>query len=174
MQRRTLLRVGAVTAAALAVAGAGVALWQPGWHQGKLTTQGREVFAAVSRAVLEGLLAETPNERELQVAEQLTRLEAAIGAFPRSVQDELAQLLAVLCSAPGRMGLFGLGAAWAEADPAEVQKALQALRVSTLPLRQQTYLALRDLSYGAFFADPSAWKLAGYPGPLPIAASPSP
>ena len=170
MQRRTLLRLGAATGTLLALAGAGVALWQPGWRAGQLTTEGRELFNAISRAVLDGLLPNEGPARDAALTAQLSRIEDTVNGFPRAVQDELSQLLALLCTAPGRIGLAGVNRAWTHASTAEVQQALQALRVSSINTRQQVYLALRDLSYGAFFADPGSWKATGYPGPLAISA----
>jgi hypothetical protein len=39
------------------------------------------------------------------------------------------------------------------------------MRVSSLALKQQAYQALRDLTNAAYYADPSAWNVLGYPGP---------
>ena len=95
-------------------------------------------------------------------------MNALIGALPVPTQKELSNLLALLASAPGRTMLAGLGTAWADADTAEIQACMEALRTSSVQLRQQVYHALRDLTNAAFYADPSAWPLMGYPGPVTV------
>ena len=51
---------------------------------------------------------------------------------------------------------------------AQVQVMLQRLRVSGLPLRQQTFHALRDVTNAAYFADAATWSVMGYPGPRSV------
>ena len=52
----------------------------------------------------------------------------------------------VLASAPGRWALAGLATDWADAPVADVRAALLDMRHSRLALRQQAYLALRELN----------------------------
>lgn len=168
MQRRSFLKLGVGATALLVLAGGGIALFRPGLDEGRLTVAGREVFAAVARAVLDGSLpkAAAPQAEALQA--HLQRLDDALGAFPAEVQAELSQLLAILAAVPGRMGIAGLSAPWQQASAAEIQSALQSMRTSSLVLRQQAYHALRDLTNAAYYADPQAWLQLGYPGPRVI------
>lgn len=168
MQRRTLLRLGLGSAALIAVVGGGVALMQPALHNGQLTASGQSVFSAVARAVLDGSLPKDAALQQASLTAHLSRLDTAIGAFPAATQAELKQLLSLLASAPGRIGLMGLSAHWDVATVPQIQAALQGLRTSSLALRQQTYHALRDLTNAAFYADAEAWKLMGYPGPVSL------
>lgn len=168
MQRRTLLKLGLGSAAVLAVAGGGVAWLRPGVESGALTATGRTVFEAVARAVLEGALPSEAAPQRVALAAQLRRLDTTIAALPRHARDELSQLLALLASPPGRLAFAGLARPWPDADVAEVQAALTAMRDSTLALRQQAYHALRDLTNAAYFADPVAWALLRYPGPVAL------
>ena len=168
MQRRTLLRLSLGSAALIAVVGGGVALVRPALSNGQLTATGRSVFAAVARAVLDGSLPKDAAAQQAALTAHLSRLDGAIAAFPAATQGELAQLLSLLASAPGRMGLMGLSTDWDVASVAQIQAAMQGLRTSSLALRQQTYHALRDLTNAAFYADAQAWKLMGYPGPVTI------
>ncbi|HEX3141496.1 MAG TPA: hypothetical protein VHQ87_15680 [Rhizobacter sp.] len=165
MQRRRFLTLGLGATAALALAGGGFALVQPGLEQGRLTAAGRAVFSAVARAVLDGSwpLASMPREQAVQA--HLLRLDEVLAAFPSAMQSELSQLLAILAAAPGRIGLAGLRTGWAEADVPQLQQALQGMRTSSLAIRQQAYHALRDLTNAAYYADPQAWQVLGYPGP---------
>ena len=168
MQRRTLLKLGLGAAAVLAVAGGGIALLRPGLLDGRMTAAGRTVFHAVGRAVLDGSLPAQPVGHDAALAGLLDRLDETIAGLPAPTQAELSQVLSLLASAPGRIGLAGLGTDWPQAGTAEVQSALQGMRVSSLALRQQVYHALRDITNASYYADPQAWPLMGYPGQRPV------
>lgn len=167
MQRRSLLKLGVGAAGVLALAGGGVALFQPGLAAGRLTPAGRMVFEAVSRAVLDGSLPVAAGERRAAIDAQLKRLDDVVQAFPAAVQSELSQLLAILATAPGRRLLAGLATDWPSASVAELQATFDDMRLSGIVARQQAYHALRDLTNAAFYAHVSAWPLLGYPGPRP-------
>ena len=152
----------------LAILGGGVALVRPGLEKGRLTPDAEEIFRVIATAVLDGSFAAAPDVREAQVRRHIQRVDEAIAAFPVSTQAELSELLALLATAPGRLLLAGLHTPWAEASPQEIQTGLQAMRTSSIKLRQQTYHALRDLTNAAFYADPQAWPLMGYSGPVPV------
>lgn len=165
MQRRSLLKLGAAAGLVLAVAGTGLALFRPGWQQGRLTPAGRDLFRAVAEAVLEGFLPSAPQARADALAAHLERLDLTLAGLPPALQAEVAQLTAVLCTPPARLALTGQPVSWEQASAAQVQQTLQRLRLSSLALRQQAYHALRDLTNAAWFADASAWQAIGYPGP---------
>lgn len=166
MKRRSLLQLGLFGGALVSLAGVGLALTRPGLQEGRLTPAGREVFAAVARGVLDGVLPQPWPAEALQG--HLQRVDAAIAAFPPGMQAELGQLVTLLASPPGRVMLTGLQPDWSGASTAEVQAMLQRLRVSAMPLRLQTFHALRDLTNAAYFADADTWQVMGYPGPRAV------
>jgi hypothetical protein len=168
MQRRTLLRLGIVSAAVLLVAGGTASLFQPGVQAGRLGPAGRTVFAGVGRAVLDGTLPAAPAAQAAAMAGLLERIDALVTALPAHAQAELSQLLGLLATAPGRFGLAGLSGAWDSAPVADVQAALQSMRISSLALKQQAYLALHDIVGGAYVSDASTWAAMGYPGPVAV------
>lgn len=169
MQRRTLLRLGFASGAALALAGGGVALfYAPGLRDGQLTAGGRAVFSAVARGVLDGSLPVEPTMQEAALSAHLDRLNATLRAMSPHTQGEVAELLVVLSSAPGRLAMAGLTSDWAQASLAQLQAALQGMRVSRISLRQQAYHALRDLTHAAYFAGSATWAQLGYPGPTKL------
>ena len=168
MQRRTLLKLGVVASAVLAAAGGAASLLQPGLKDGRLTETGRTVFRAVSRGVLEGTLPTEGPLRTNALDELLQRVEELTSALPPHAQDELAQLLSVLASAPGRRVMVGLEESWNFATDEQVRNALQSMRVSRLALRQQAYAALHDITAAAYFTEVSTWAQLGYPGPMKI------
>ncbi|MEO7886808.1 MAG: hypothetical protein ABIR76_08695 [Polaromonas sp.] len=165
MQRRTLLKLGAASAAVLVLAGGGAALLRPGLAGGALSSAGRDVFAAVGRGVLDTTLPAEAGPREIALQGLLNRVDILVQSLPPHAQGELSQLLALLASVPGRLALARLTRPWPEAAVAEIQQALQEMRLSSLALRQQAYAALHDITAGAYFAAPSSWAMLGYPGP---------
>lgn len=168
MHRRTLLKLGAASAAVLLVAGGAAALLQPGLTGGALSASGREVFSAVGRAVLDKTLPADEGARQIALNGLLSRVDVLVLSLPPHAQAELSQLLALLASAAGRRALAGLGEPWHQASVADIQQALQDMRLSGLALRQQAYAALHDITAGAYFSDPASWALLGYPGPMKI------
>lgn len=168
MQRRSLLKLGVTAAVALSVVGGAVAWLQPGVERGTLSLLGREVFRSVGLAVLDKTLPAQDGAREIALEGFLHRVDVLVSALPQHAQNELSQLLSLLGHPAGRLSLAGLAKPWADASLEEVQKALQAMRVSSLALRQQAYAALHEITAGAYFSDPSSWSLLGYPGPLKI------
>jgi hypothetical protein len=168
MERRTLLKLGLAGGLALA-AGAGlVALVKPGRQAGRLTAAGRAFYGAVARGVLGPLIPADPAAARPVLDAHLQRLEQAIAGMPPGVQAEIDELTTLACSAPGRLALIGLTAPWEDASPVQIEAALQALRHSSIALRQQVYQALRELTNAAFFADTGTWALMGYRGQRPV------
>ena len=168
MQRRTLLKLGATSAALLAMVGGTAALIQPGLQRGALTAAGREVFRAIGLGVLDKTLPEQLVAKETALTGLLGRIDVLISALPLHAQAELSQLLSILATGAGRRALAGLGTPWPAASAIQVQAALQEMRLSSLAVRQQAYAALHDIAAGAYFSEPSTWPMLGYPGPLAI------
>lgn len=168
MQRRSLLKLGVAAGAVMVVAGGGLALMRPGLQDGRLTADGRAVFAAVAAAVLDGLLPSAAGARAAAIQVHLGNLDITIAGFAPAMQAELAQMVALLASSPGRRLFAGLANDWPQASVPAVQAALQDMRLSRLALRQQVYHALRDLTNAAHFADPASWQAIGYEQPLAV------
>ena len=168
MQRRTLLKVGVASAVLLAVVGSGAALIQPGLERGALSAAGRDIFRAVGVGVLDKTLPDEASAKAAALTALLGRVDVLISALPPHAQSELSQLLSILATSAGRRALAGLGTPWAVASAADVQSALQGMRLSSLAVRQQAYAALHDITAGAYFSEPSTWVVLGYPGPVAI------
>lgn len=168
MQRRSLLKLGLVSGAVLGLAGGAAVLLRPGLEQGRLSASARGLFASLGRAILQGTLPVDAQARSRALAGMVERIDALTANLPPAVQAELSQLLGLLCTTPGRLGLAGLAPAWADASEAQVQAALEGMRFSSLALRQQAYQALHEIVGGAYISDESTWAALGYPGPLPL------
>jgi hypothetical protein len=166
MQRRSLLGLGVAGGALLALAGGGLAwMYEAAWREGQLLPAGRSVLGAVARAMLEGSLPDQPGLRDQAIDAHLLRMQALLSALPPHTQAEVADLLALLALPPARMAVCGLASSWDEAPAADVESALQSMRVSSWMLRRQAYGALRELTYAAYFGDVATWPLLRYPGP---------
>jgi hypothetical protein len=168
MQRRTLLKLGVASTTVLVLAGGAAALIEPGFTGGRLSGSGREVFSAVGRAVLDKSIPADGGARQIALTDLLTRIDTLVTGLPPHAQAELSQLLSLLASAGGRRALAGLSPPWANASVADIQQALQGMRLSSLSLRQQAYGALHDITAGAYFSDETTWSMLGYPGPVKI------
>lgn len=175
MQRRSLLRLGLFASVTLGAAGAGVALWTPGWRRGGgFSSSAQALWQAVALAVLDGLLPADRAARAQALAGHQQRLQAWVAGLPPATRTELSRLLALLTLAPTRLALTGLRRDWPEAEVGDVQAALQAMRLSDNSARQQIYHALRDLTQAAYCAGPDSWPALGYPGPTPLTGSAAP
>jgi hypothetical protein len=170
MQRRRLLKIGLASSAVLAASATGLALLQQRAPlvDGILTPSGEALFRALARGILDGSLPPVPEARATMLDGHVARVAATIRGFAPHAQAELAQLLQLLDSPPGRRWFAGLATPWAEASVTELQAALETLRRSDWDLRQQAYHALRDLTNASFYAEPGTWAPLGYPGPQPI------
>jgi hypothetical protein len=168
MQRRTLLKLGIASSTVLVLAGGAAALIEPGLIGGRLSASGREVFSAVGRAVLDKSIPADDGARKIAFNGLLTRVDTLVTGLPPHAQAELSQLLSLLATSGGRRTLAGLSQPWADASVADIQQALQGMRLSSLALRQQAYGALHDITAGAYFSDEATWSLLGYPGPVKI------
>ncbi|TDM08371.1 MAG: hypothetical protein C4K60_02635 [Ideonella sp. MAG2] len=152
----------------MALVGWGAAAWRPAWVAGRLSVEARQLWSAIARAVLEGVLPADKQVQALALEHHLGRLETAIQGLAPATRAELSELMSVLGMAPGRLALTGLSTSWGEATVPEVQASLQAMRLSNSQTRQQVYHALRDLTNAAWFSDAGSWVALGYPGPRPV------
>lgn len=168
MQRRTLLKLGVGSAVAMSLAGLAVAQWDSPLSQGRLSAASRTIFRSVGAAILDGCIPAAAPARAAALDGMVQRVEVLIGGLPGATQDELAELLSIVSLAVGRVAVFGLFTPFEEASVAQLQDHLQAMRTSSLGLRQQVYHAFREIVNGAYFADTSSWALMGYSGPVKL------
>ena len=134
----------------------------------QLGAGGQNLFRAVGSALLDGSLPYEDGARQIALNGLIERINQLTLGLPPHAQAELSQLLALLDTAPGRLGMTGLRADWVSASLPAVQGALQTMRESMSSLRLQTYHALHDIVGGAYFSSASTWAHLGYPGPMKI------
>jgi hypothetical protein len=169
MQRRTLFKLGLAGTALLVLGGGMLALVRPGWKDGAFTPAGRELFAALARAILHGTLPAPDDASHARAIEgHLGRVQAAINGLPPASQAELNELMALLLHPAGRRALVGLANDWPVAPRQEVHDALQGLRLSSLATKQQIFQGLRELTVASYYGDASTWQAIGYTGQRPV------
>ena len=108
--------------------GGAALLYERTWRDGRLTDSGRQVLAAIARAVLDGSLPPEAGPQAAALASHLDRMDVALRALPAATQRDIADLLALLAMPPGRLALAGLATEWQRADVTQVQAALQVMR----------------------------------------------
>lgn len=169
MNRRWWIRgaLGAAVVSGLA-AGAGYRVWKPGYQNGQWPQDLAPTLHALGAVLLAGSLPTQENAAQAALQAWLQRLASTLVGLPPPVQAEVSDLLALLRLAPGRLVLCGDTADWASLPTADLQYRLTQMRSASLALRQQAYLALRDLSLAAYYAGPEAWPALGYPGPAQL------
>ena len=156
-------------AAGTAIIGGSAALLTSAGSYGVTLEIEHEGFSVVGPTSLTTTAPITINETVVVLAGDVIDFDSGIVRLDgQPVQAELSQLLTLLATPPGRVALAGLSSPWPQASVAQVQEAMQGMRLSSLALKQQAYHALRDLTNAAYFSDPSAWQRMGYPGPTDI------
>lgn len=168
--RRKFLKAGTVGALLLAAAGlvriAPASANADGAEPVSMLGSGaRDVLGAIVPVILAGALPIDPTGRSERVRSTIAGVDRVIAGLPSHARAELHDLFALLAFAPARWWLAGLSRAWREASADEIAAFLQQWRVSGWALKQQAYLALHELVFAAFYAEPASWPAIGYPGP---------
>jgi hypothetical protein len=167
MNRRRFLQVGVVGSAVLAAAGAWV-VWRDVRNSDTRDPASNRIaiiIGAIAPVLLAGALPADPAQRVAAIDRTVKSVDAVIGNFPASVQQEVADLFRLLDIGIARRVLAGVGSHWTTVNPVEVAAFLERWRTSRIGLLQAGYFALHDLVLGAWYADPASWDAIGYPGP---------
>jgi len=125
----------------------------------------RDVLGAIVPVMLAGALPIDSTGKSERVQSTIAGVDHAIAGLPSHARAELHDLFALLAFAPSRWLVAGLRQSWRESSADEIAAFLQQWRASGWALKQQAYLALHELVFAAFYADPASWPKIGYPGP---------
>ncbi len=172
ISRRTFLTAGVLGATALVAA-----RWLRGPHAPPgdvslraLDADAQAILGAVVPVLLDGALPADPVARHAAVADTLRGIDVAVAGLPPSAQEELRQLFALLALPPARLALARVSSPWPEARTEEVRAFLDRFRGSSLDLLRSAYGALHQLTFAAWYGNPSSWPRIGYPGPPNLSA----
>ena len=166
-RRRWFLK-GALAIAAVGGGLGGGIWWNRGLEASRLTTEGRQVFEAVARAVLGKMLPTEPAARQAALDRYLTSLEGLINTMPSAKRDQISLLVGVLANAPTRYMVTGMWTSWQNASDEQVSEALQRIAQADNLVQNTAYAALRGLTCMAFFSSPDHWAMVAYPGPVQL------
>jgi hypothetical protein len=164
--RRTFLKVGGLSAFALAAGGALYrAMHTDTPHRFAFDGEARAALHAIAPSILAGALPQGAG-REAALAATIEGVHSAILGLPPATQKEVQDLFGLLALAPARRLLTGVSGGWEGARVEQVSAFLQDWRLHRLGLLRSAYHALHDLVLGAWYAQPASWLAAGYPGPM--------
>ena len=170
LTRRQFLKVGIASGIVLAGAGWLALRREPAGGYQWLDKRSATIVAALVPAVLEGALPVEGRAREDAVRETTASFDRAVSGLSPAVQEEIAQLFALLGIAAGRFIVAGVRSSWAEATGEEVSAFLARWRTSRFALLRAGCQALTQLILAAWYGNPASWPGIAYPGPPPLDA----
>jgi len=124
-----------------------------------------DVIPAIVPVVLAGALPHDTAERALAIGETVEAFHRAVGGLAPAIQDEVGDLLALLAFPATRILVAGVVPAWRDADAGAIAHFLARWRDSRFELKRSGARALTQLIQGAWYDNPRAWPVTGYPGP---------
>ncbi|HZP88229.1 MAG TPA: hypothetical protein VFB54_15570 [Burkholderiales bacterium] len=125
----------------------------------------RSILAGIAPVMLAGALPADAAERQSAILEVIRGVDRAAAGLPPAVQDEVAQLFALLGFPLTRRLLAGVRRPWLDADSESIQRFLERWRDSPLALLRSAYAALHELIMAAWYGNSVAWSRIGYAGP---------
>ena len=130
-----------------------------------------DVLHALIPVVLAGALPAEGAARVIAIKETVEAFQRAVSGLTPAVQDEIGQLLSLLAFAPTRILVAGVGSPWSAASAEEIGAFLHRWRDSRFELKRSGSRALTQLIQGAWYDNPLAWTVIGYPGPPALEAA---
>jgi hypothetical protein len=162
--RRFFLRASLLLGGSVALFG-GTIFLRRGISDRRLTAAGKEVIRAFGLVIFDDLLPRDPALRSAALDRHVANVDVMLSNLPPAVRLETSALLGVLGNMAGRVAMTGMVTSWSDASVAQLQSALETLRLSPLRDPQRVYHGLRDLSCVSFFLDSQNWRTIGYGGP---------
>lgn len=122
-------------------------------------------MSAIVPVLLAGALPEAVDARQRAIAETISGIDTAVAGLAPAAQKELFELFALLSLPPVRFALAGVSSPWHEAASDEVRRFLDRCRSSSTKLLRAAYDAFHQLTFAAWYGNPSSWPAIGYDGP---------
>jgi len=171
LDRRSFLKLGLGSTAALAVLGgsaqlAGCSTRDRMPAQGfRWLTDADLPFMRLLIAASGPALAEDAQATAAIVEEGVRRADLALEALDKPAQKQLRQLFDLVQWAPFRRLAGGVSRPWREADVADMSTLLSHFRESRLALLNGAYRALVKIGSIAVWSQPATFAASRYPGP---------
>ena len=125
----------------------------------------RHLLHAIIPVMLAGALPLEVVERKKAIDEIIIGFDLSVSHFPKTVRDEIEQLLWVLEFPLTRSLIAGVWSSWRNTNETSVKALLTNWQNSDFDLLRVGYTALHDLIAGAWYANPRSWQRIHYPGP---------
>lgn len=125
----------------------------------------RYLLHAIIPVMLAGSLPLEAVARKKAIDEVITGFDFTVAHFPKTVRDEIEQLLWVLQFPVTRSLIAGVWSSWRNVDASNVNELLINWKNSDFDLLRVGYTALHDLIAGSWYANPHSWQRIHYPGP---------
>ena len=119
-------------------------------------------------STLGAMLPADPSARQAALDAHIQRMDVFLNNLPKALRTEINALLGLLANPPTRYLVAGLSSSWSHASDQDISKALEHMRMHTLPTTQMAYHAVRDITCVLFFTAPDNWNVVAYPGPTSI------
>jgi len=173
ISRRTLLKAGVASGVALVLARwlyvqTSATAADPSFAA--LDGRARSVVAAIVPVMLEGALP-AGDAAIAARGEVVAGVDRAVAGLSPAVRAELDELFSLLAFAPARCVVAGVWSPWQEASRESIAAFLERWRDSRFALLRSGFSALHQLILGAWYANPRAWPVIGYPGPPALEAA---
>lgn len=172
LSRRSFLKLGlagslALGSTSLVASLAGCGKREQAIAQGFAFLRDEDVvlFRALTPVIL-GEALPTDERREALVAETLARLDGACFLLEPTGAQALLKLFDLLHMRVARWLTTGVSAPWDQASVADIEQFLERWRGSSIEAFNGGYRFLSKLVASSYYAIPSTWPQAGYPGPL--------
>ncbi|TVQ91554.1 MAG: hypothetical protein EA397_09435 [Deltaproteobacteria bacterium] len=165
MQRRTVLKLGLVGGALVAVGGIGVALLPSARIEPRRPLQVLDswefaVIALVADRMFEG--PGLPAARDLEIAEGV---DALLATMHPSTTAEVRQVLVLLESSVAGLFMHGRLGTFSTSSPEAQRAVLRSWASSRWTTLRTAYRALHGLCMGVAWSNPAMHEIMGYPGP---------
>lgn len=164
--RRRLLFLGALSSAALAIGGVGLALraGPPRTPRAALRALDAREYA-VLWAFAERIAPKNPPFPAASEVDVAGKVDALLAMMDPGTTAEVRLLLRLLDNALAGLLLDGRFRAFTECSDAEQDAILDGWRTSRLGARRMGFTALRKLVAGAYYGSEELWVAMRYPGP---------
>lgn len=169
--RRQFLKVGLLGSATLTLAACSSTLSREAERCSDclwLQHTDRYMLHAIIPVMLAGALPTEKLEHKKAIDEVISGFDYTVAHFPKTVQDEIEQLLWVLQFPLTRSLIAGVWSSWHNVDSKNVKALLNNWKNSDFDLLRVGYKALHDLIAGAWYANPRSWQRIHYPGPIKL------
>lgn len=167
--RRSLLKLGLLSGALLATAGAAASL--SGCSADSPAKAGFKVLRADDMPFLQALIpvvlagAAVPAQMPAALQGTLKNIDDGLAQVSPAMLKLTRQLLDVCASGLTRGPLTGVWGSWETARAEQIETFLLRWRDSSLDLLRQGHSAILQLVLMAWYSRPESWAHCGYPGP---------